>query len=84
MGVQRFWSDLFIGIFWLYILTINLMADDKSKRDGRDRSKVSGSEKYEVQYESKKTGATPAEVREAIKKSGGNSREKVERELRKK
>lgn len=58
------------------------MADDKNKRDGRDRAKVNKSEKYEVQYEAEKTGKSPSQVRDAVSKVG-NSREKVERELRK-
>jgi hypothetical protein len=46
----------------------------------QDRSKVAGHQKHEVSYESKKTGATPTEVREAVK-SAGNSRKAVEKEL---
>ena len=46
----------------------------------QDRSKVAGQQKHEVSYESKKTGASPNEVREAVK-SAGNSRKAVEKEL---
>ena len=46
----------------------------------QDRAKVAGGQKHEVNYESKKTGSSPTEVREAIK-SVGNSRKAVEKEL---
>ena len=58
------------------------MADDKSDRGQQDRSRVSGSEDYEVRYMAEKLGVTADAVREAIKKVG-NSREAVEAELRK-
>jgi len=35
------------------------MADDKSKRDSRDRDRVSADDDYEVQYLAKKAGLTP-------------------------
>jgi Protein of unknown function (DUF3606) len=57
-----------------------VMADDPSKRGQQDRSRISLSEPYEIQYWTKKFGATPAELREAIKKVG-NSVEAVEKEL---
>jgi hypothetical protein len=40
-------------------------------------------ERHEVADEAKKTGASPAEVRQAVK-TAGNSRKKVEAELGKK
>lgn len=48
----------------------------------QDRSRVAGGQKHEVQYEAKKTGASAADVKRAVK-SAGNSRKKVERELKK-
>lgn len=48
------------------------MADDKSKTDGRDRSKVSGSEPYEVSYFAEKHGLTMQEARDIIAKHGPN------------
>ncbi len=48
----------------------------------QDRAKVAGGQKYEVSYEASKSGAKPAEVRSAVKKVG-NSRGKVEAELKK-
>ncbi|MBB4003228.1 DUF3606 domain-containing protein [Aurantimonas endophytica] len=46
------------------------MADDKSKKDGRDWAKVSASEPYEVSYFAKKHGLTSEQAREIIKKHG--------------
>lgn len=57
------------------------MADDKNMRDGRDRSRVSGSEDYELQHIADKLNVSTEEVRRAIEKVG-NSREKVEEYLR--
>jgi len=57
------------------------MADDKNLQDGRDRSRVSGSEEYELQYLAEKLNVSTQEVRKAIEQVG-NSREKVEEFLR--
>jgi hypothetical protein len=57
------------------------MADDKNQRDGRDRSRVSGSEEYELQYLAEKLNVSTEEIRTAIEKVG-NSREKVEEYLK--
>lgn len=57
------------------------MADDKSKRGGADRKKVAGAQPYEVAYTTKKADTTPKAVKKAIKKVG-NSRPKVEKELK--
>ncbi|MFL5740798.1 MAG: DUF3606 domain-containing protein [Flavisolibacter sp.] len=57
------------------------MADDKDLRDGRDRSRVSGSEEYELQYLAEKLNVSTEEIRRAIEQVG-NSREKVEEYLR--
>jgi len=46
----------------------------------QDRAKVAGAQRYETSYEAKKPGASPAEVRTAVK-GVGNSRTKVERKL---
>ncbi|TPM19230.1 DUF3606 domain-containing protein [Mesorhizobium sp. B2-3-3] len=53
------------------------MADDKSKRDFRDR--VSGGEDYEVAYFARKFQLTIPEARALIAKHG-NDRETLERE----
>ncbi len=48
------------------------MADDKSKQDGRDRSRVSGSEDYEVRDFAQANGITVDQARELIAKHGNN------------
>ena len=58
------------------------MPQSKSGRT-QDRAKVAGGQKHQVAYESGKTGATPGEVRQAVK-DVGNSRKKVEEKLSKK
>ena len=57
------------------------MADDKSKRDFRDRDRVSADEDYEVEYFANKVGITPQQVRDLIAKHG-NSRATLEREAK--
>ena len=57
------------------------MADDKNRQDGRDRSRVSGSEEYELQYLAEKLNVSTEEIKKAIEQVG-NSREKVEQYLR--
>jgi hypothetical protein len=57
------------------------MADDKNLRGGQDRSRVSGSEDYELQYLAEKLNVSTEEIRKAIEKVG-NSREKVEEYLK--
>lgn len=52
------------------------MANDKSKRDKRDRLRVAGGQDYEVMYIAKESGATPDQVRQLIK-AYGNSRDTV-------
>ena len=56
------------------------MADDKSKRDSRDRDRVSADDDYEVQYFAKKAGITP-QVKDLIAKHG-NNRATLEREAK--
>lgn len=58
------------------------MSDNKDIRDGRDRSRVSGEESYELAYLEEKFGVDRETVKEAIKKVG-NSREAVEAYLEK-
>jgi hypothetical protein len=53
------------------------MADDKAKRDFRDRDRVSAEDDYEVEYFAQKNGITPQQVRELIRKHG-NSRAALE------
>ena len=54
------------------------MTDNKSKRGKADRSRVSGSEGYEVNYFANKHGITREQARNLIKKIG-NNRDKLNR-----
>ncbi|MBZ9974143.1 MULTISPECIES: DUF3606 domain-containing protein [unclassified Mesorhizobium] len=54
------------------------MADDKSKRDSRDRNRVSVEEDYEVRYLAEKAGITAQQVR----KQHGSDRPTLEREAK--
>ncbi|MDX8495146.1 DUF3606 domain-containing protein [Mesorhizobium sp. VK22B] len=58
------------------------ITDDKSKRDFRDRDRVSADEDYEVRYFAKQHRITPGQVRELIGEHG-NDRKVLEREARK-
>jgi hypothetical protein len=53
------------------------MADDNSKRGGRDRSRVAAGEGYEVAYFAKKHGITQEQARDLIKRVG-NDRAKLD------
>lgn len=55
--------------------------DNRSKKDGRDRSRVSGSENYEVNYLKEKLGVSSQQVKDAIREVG-NDRKKIEEFLR--
>lgn len=57
------------------------MADDKSNRSGRDRSRVSGSEDYEVRYFAEKNGISMKQAEQLIAEHG-NNREELERAAR--
>jgi hypothetical protein len=48
----------------------------------QDRARVAAGQDHEVNYEAKKTGASKDDVKAAVK-SAGNSRAKVESQLRK-
>ncbi len=52
------------------------MADNTSKAGEPDRSLINTSEKYEMDYWTKKLGVSPAELKAAVK-SVGNSADKV-------
>jgi hypothetical protein len=53
---------------------------DEKRNLSSDRKRVAGGQDHEVRYESKKTGASAEEVKEAVK-SVGVSRDKVEKKL---
>ena len=59
-----------------------MAARKKQSARGRkqDRARVAGGQDYEIGYESRKTKASRAAVKKAVKKVG-NSRKKVERRL---
>ena len=58
------------------------MADDKANVGEPDRSRVSGSEGYEVRYFAGKHGITAEQARELISKHG-NDRDTLDREAEK-
>ena len=57
------------------------MADDRTKTDKRDRSRVAGGEDYEVQHLAEQTGLSPEQARVLIRRYG-NDREKLMEEAR--
>ena len=59
------------------------MAKQSSRGRSLDRSKVAGGQAHEVNYESKRTGASTTDIKKAVK-SVGNSRKKVAKRLDKK
>lgn len=56
------------------------MADDKSKRGGQDRTRISLDEEYEVQHWAKKFGVSRQELERAVKKVGPEA-DRVAKEL---
>jgi len=60
------------------------MSDDKTKKGKADRSKVSGSESYEIQYFKDKMGVSGQAVAGAIKATGSNDRKVLEKYLEEK
>jgi hypothetical protein len=58
------------------------MADDKQHIGEPDRSRVSGSEEYEVRHFAEAIGLDVEKVRELIRRHG-NDRDTLEREARK-
>lgn len=58
------------------------MAEQTNRGRAQDRAKVAGGQRHETSHEAKKTGKSPGEVRQAVK-TVGNSRRKVESELKK-
>jgi hypothetical protein len=59
------------------------MADNKTKTDNRDRSKVAGDEKYEIDYLVEQLNVPRKQVLAAIQEVG-NDRKKIEAYLKKK
>ncbi len=50
------------------------MTDDKSKRDFRDRDRVSAGEEYEVRHFAEQNGITMEQAHDLIKKHGNSRR----------
>lgn len=48
------------------------MADDKTKTDSRDRSRMAGGEDYEVRHFAEEAGITPEQARTLIKRHGAD------------
>jgi hypothetical protein len=48
------------------------MADDKTKRGGQDRTRVSGEQGYEVDYFARKHGITKEQAEKLIKQHGSD------------
>jgi hypothetical protein len=48
------------------------MADDRTNRGEPDRSKVSGSEDYELDYLARQYGMTREQARDLVKRVGNN------------
>lgn len=53
------------------------MADDKTNRGEPDRSKVSGSEDYELDYLARQNGMSREQARELVRRVG-NNRDKLD------
>jgi len=58
------------------------MADNPQQQDNRDRSRVSGSEDYEIRYFADENGISMEQARELISRHG-NDRETLNREAQK-
>lgn len=64
-------------------LKFESMADDKSKKDYRDRIKINTHESYEVSYWTKKWLISPQQLRGAVRATGSSSVKEIEQYLRK-
>ena len=53
------------------------MSDDKSKQGTQDRARVAGGQDYEVDYEARKLGITPDQLKAIIARVGSD-RAKIE------
>ena len=60
------------------------MADDKTKKDYRDKTRINMKERYEVAYFKEKFGVTGQALAGAIKATGSTSVKKVEEYLKNK
>lgn len=60
------------------------MADDKTKTDFRDKTRINKNERYEMDYFKKKFGVSGQALAGAIKATGSTSVKKVEEYLKRK
>jgi hypothetical protein len=60
--------------------TMAKAAKKTTRGRNQDRARVAGGQKYEVGYETKKTGRSASAIKKAVKKVG-NTRKKVEKGL---
>jgi hypothetical protein len=68
------------GTVFSFLIETFFMSDDRTKRSGQDRTRVSGGQDWEVSYMTQKYNVSKQQVEEAVK-AVGNSREKVEEYL---
>jgi hypothetical protein len=59
------------------------MSDNLTDRGPRDRSRIALDEDWELRYWTKEFGCTPDQLRDAVRKAGSNSVDKVREYLKK-
>jgi len=75
--------DVITLAFYLFLfIKITLWQTINQKKDQRDRSQVSGSENYEIQYFKDKLGVSSQAVTGAIRATGSNDRKTLEAYLK--
>jgi len=57
------------------------MSDDTKLRGGQDRTRINLEQDHEVRYWTKELGVTTEELREAVKRAGSSTVEKVRQAL---
>ena len=58
------------------------MSDDTKLRGGQDRTRINLEQDHEVRYWTKELGVTAEELREAVKRAGSSTVEKVRQALK--
>jgi hypothetical protein len=74
-------DDALIDGMIFLLINKKLMEKQSSRGRSQDRRKIAGGQDYEVNYESRKTGSSKKEVKEAVKRKG-NERKNVEKSLK--
>jgi Tfp pilus assembly PilM family ATPase len=59
------------------------MSDDTKLRGGQDRTRINLDQDHEVRYWTKELGVTAEQLRDAVKRAGSSTVEKVRAALRK-